>query len=130
MERAFPKTLVEDPKELSGQAISIIVNLLLFAKPEFKGRVLAKFEEKNHEKTQKAFEFYLSIREQLQKIDTNRESLLKTLEIDDPNEAEVELDIMKLDAGVGALRNLSLLFKMIPLYLESVKFIHSRPSLF
>lgn len=114
MEKALVSASDDETRTTRGQSVSILVSLLLFCRPEYKARVAAKFEEHEGEKLRQVGQIYYRIREQLNQVDKKRHLLLKELEIEDEEEAELEIMNIKLEKGYTTLLNCAFLFCALP----------------
>ncbi len=114
MEKALVSASDDEAKTTRGQCISILVSLLLFCRQEYKVRVAAKFEENEGEKMKQVGIIYNRINEQLHIVDQKRPAILRELEIEDEEEAELEMMNIKLEKGYTTLLNCAFLFSALP----------------
>ena len=122
MEKALKDGSEDERTSIRNQSISILMNLILFCKPEFRDRILTKFQENDHEKLQKLGEILLEIKQAILKVDRNKKSILTELEIDDPEEANIELMSIKLDKGYLTLLSISFILLLSPVIWPEVNF--------
>lgn len=114
MQKALKDGTQDEQAAVVSQSISIILNLLLFARPEFRDRLLPKLAENEHEKLRRLAEVFLSIKAAVAKVDRNQQTILRELDIDDPEEAQAELLSMKLDKGYLTLLSLAFILLVSP----------------
>lgn len=114
MQKALKDGGEEETTSVRNQSVSILLNLLLFSKSEFKDRLVPKFEENEYEKLKKLAEIYQNIKAAVEKIDKYQATILKELDIDDPEEAQTELMSLKFDKGYLTLLSVSFILKIIP----------------
>lgn len=111
MQKALKEGSDDEQVAVRNQSISILLNLMLFAKPEFRDRLLPKFEESEHEKLKKLTDVFIKIKTAISKVDRNKKAILEELDIDDPEEAQTEILSIKLDKGY--LTQLSIAFILL-----------------
>lgn len=114
MQKALKDGSEDEQVAVRNQCISILMNLLLLCKAEFRDRLLPKFEENEHEKLKKLAEIFIRINEALAKVDRNKKAILAELDIDDPEEAQAELLSIKLDKGYLTLLSIAFILLISP----------------
>lgn len=114
MQKALKDGSEDEQIAVRNQSVSILLNILLFCKPEFRDRLLPKFEENDHEKLYRLADIFMKIKEAVAKVDKNRKAILQELEIDDPQEAQIELLSIKLDKGYLTLLSIAFILFISP----------------
>lgn len=115
MQKALKEGGEDEQASTRNHSVSILFNLLLFTKPEYRNRLLTKFEENNHEKLKKLAEIYINIKTAVDKVDKHSTAILNELDIEDPEEAKSELLSLKLDKGYLTLLSVAFILKAGPI---------------
>jgi hypothetical protein len=115
MQKALKDGSEDEQIAIRNQSISILLNLMLLTKPDFRDRVLPKFEENNHEKLKKLAEIYQFINSEVAKVEKHKDAILKEMDIDDPEEAEEEILSLKLDKGYLTLLSVAFILRISPI---------------
>lgn len=114
MQKALKDGSEDEQLAIRNQSVSILLNMILLAKPDYRDRLLPKFEENNHEKLKKLAEIYQFIKNEVSKVDKHKAAILKEMEIDDPEEADDELLSLKLDKGYLTLLSVAFILRICP----------------
>lgn len=104
----------DETRATRSQSVSIMVNLLLFSKQEYRLRVVGKFDENEGEKYKHLAAVYSKIDESVKKVDSRREFYLKELNIEEEEEADMEIMSIKLEKGYLSLLSCAFLLVVIP----------------
>lgn len=125
MQKALKEGSEDEQTAVLNQSVSILLNILLFSKPEFRDRLLPKFEECEHEKLKRLLDIFLKIKAAISKVDRNKKAILQELEIDDPEEAHMELLSLKLDKGYLTLLSIAFILLVSPVIWPEVNMLKS-----
>lgn len=115
MQKALKDGSEDEQLAVRNQSVSILLNLMIMAKPEFRDRVLPKFEENNHEKLKRLAEIFNQIKKEIAKVEKHKAAILNELDIDDPEEAQRELLSLKLDKGYLTLLSVAFILRTSPI---------------